>query len=56
MRVKLSPTKKKRASTKPAIKKINVKRQRTQFVKQEYLDEEVFQEKVLITFVKKIIF
>ncbi|XP_018362717.1 PREDICTED: uncharacterized protein LOC108760928 [Trachymyrmex cornetzi] len=45
MRVKLSPTKKKRASAKPTIKKINVKRQRTQFVKQEYLDEEVFQEK-----------
>jgi len=37
----------------PVIKKINVKRQRTQFVEDEYLDEKVFQEKVYDIFKEK---
>jgi len=56
MRIKLSLSKKRRALTTPAIKKVNVKRQRIQFAEEEYLDEEIFQEKVHIqrTFFKKI--
>jgi len=37
----------------PVIKKINVKRQRSQFVEDEYLDEKVFQEKVYDIFKEK---
>jgi len=48
MRVKLSPSKKRRALTTSAIKKVNVKRQKIQFAEEEYLDEEIFQEKVHI--------
>jgi len=47
MRVKLSPSKKRRALTTPAIKKVNVKRQKIQFVEEEYLNEEIFQETYL---------
>jgi len=48
MRVKLSPSKKRRTLTMPAIKKVNVKRQKIQFEEEKYLDEEIFQEKVRI--------